>query len=220
MSASASEIFAGAIKDYGRGIVIGDMTTHGKGTVQNVMPVSPQMFQFLNRKDRGALKLTINQFYRVNGDSTQNLGVKSDVVLPSLLDHMEIGESSLDNALAFDQIDAADHNSLAYANADVTSKLKKQSKVRIAANEDFKKIQEDIKDYIERKNRKSIPLNAEQLRAERARDERDTKKDDDSDTDKDEDEGHVLPVTAYNDEVLNIAVDYVTLLQGTVTAQR
>jgi carboxyl-terminal processing protease len=220
MSASASEIFAGAIKDYGRGIVIGDMTTHGKGTVQNVMPVSPQMFQFLNRKDRGALKLTINQFYRVNGDSTQNLGVKSDVVLPSLLDHMEIGESSLDNALAFDQIDAADHNSLAYANADVTSKLKKQSKVRIAANEDFKKIQEDIKDYIERKNRKSIPLNAEQLRAERARDERDTKKDDDSDTDKDEDEGPVLPVTAYNDEVLNIAVDYVTLLQGTVTAQR
>lgn len=220
MSASASEIFAGAIKDYGRGIVIGDMTTHGKGTVQNVMPVSPQMFQFLNRKDRGALKLTINQFYRVNGDSTQNLGVKSDVVLPSLLDHMEIGESSLDNALAFDQIDAADHNSLAYANADVTAKLKKQSKVRIAANEDFKKIQEDIKDYIERKNRKSIPLNAEQLRAERARDERDTKKDDDSDTNKDEDEGPVLPVTAYNDEVLNIAVDYVTLLQGTVTAQR
>jgi carboxyl-terminal processing protease len=220
MSASASEIFAGAIKDYGRGIVIGDMTTHGKGTVQNVMPVSPQMFQFFNRKDRGALKLTINQFYRVNGDSTQNLGVKSDVVLPSLLDHMEIGESSLDNALAFDQIDAAEHSSLSFANADVRSQLNKQSKTRIAANDEFKKIQKNIQDYIERKNRKSIPLNAEQLRAERAKDEQDSKKNDDPDKEEDEDEAPVLPVTAYNDEVLNIAVDYVTLLRGNVTAQR
>ena len=219
MSASASEIFAGAIKDYGRGIVIGDMTTHGKGTVQNVMPVSPQMFQFFNRQDRGALKLTINQFYRVNGDSTQNLGVKSDVVLPSLLDHMEIGESSLENALAFDQIAPAEHTSLAYVNADVISKLKKQSGERVAANKDFQKVQKDIAEYIERKNRKSIPLNAEQLRAERAKDEQDSKEEDDAAADS-EDEGPVLPVTAYNDEILNIAVDYVQLLRGAVTAQR
>lgn len=221
MSASASEIFAGAIKDYGRGIVIGDMTTHGKGTVQNVMPVSPQMFQFFNRKDRGALKLTINQFYRVNGDSTQNLGVKSDVVLPSLLDHMEIGESSLDNALAFDQIAAAEHSSLrGYVSADVTSQLQKQSRTRIAANEEFQKIQADIKEYLERKNRKSIPLNADQLRAERKKNEKDTEKNDDDADANDDDDGPVLPVTAYNDEILNIAVDYVTLLRGNVTAQR
>lgn len=220
MSASASEIFAGAIKDYGRGIVIGDMTTHGKGTVQNVMPVSPQMFQFFNRKDRGALKLTINQFYRVNGDSTQNLGVKSDVVLPSLLDHMEIGESSLENALAFDQIAAAEHNALAYVNADVKSRLKKQSQARVAKNEEFKKIQEDIAEYVERKNRKSIPLNAEKLRAERSKDAEDSKDDGEPGDDEDEEDGPVLPVTAYNDEVLNIAVDYVELLRGAVTAQR
>lgn len=219
MSASASEIFAGAIKDYGRGIVIGDMTTHGKGTVQNVMPVSSQLFaSFFKPTQRGALKLTINQFYRVNGDSTQNLGVKSDLVLPSLLDHMEIGESSLDNALAFDQIAAAEHTSLAYVNADVISRLKKQSAKRIAANDEFKKIQEDIADYIERKNRKSIPLNAEKLRAERAKDEK--KDDDDDDADTDDGDGPVLPESAYNDEVLNIAVDYVEVLRGAVTAQR
>lgn len=222
MSASASEIFAGAIKDYGRGIVIGDMTTHGKGTVQNVMPVSPQMFQFFNRQDRGALKLTINQFYRVNGDSTQSLGVKSDVVLPSLLDHMEIGESSLDNALAFDQIAAAEHTSLAYVNADVRSRLKKQSAERVAGNEDFKKVQKEIAEYTERINRKSIPLNAEKLRAEREKEEDDSKEVDENKEAgaDDEDDGPVLPETAYNDEILNIAVDYVQLLRGAVTAQR
>ncbi|MDA0282781.1 MAG: carboxy terminal-processing peptidase, partial [Planctomycetota bacterium] len=188
LSASASEIFAGAIKDYGRGIVIGDETTHGKGTVQNVMPVSSQMFQFFNRKDRGALKLTINQFYRVNGDSTQNLGVKSDIVLPSLLDHMDVGESSLDNALAFDQIAPAEHNTLAFVNADVTSRLKQQSQARISENKDFGKIQKDIRDYVERKNRKTIPLNSEQLRIERAKEEKEREKDD-PDKEVDEKEG-------------------------------
>ena len=163
------------------------------------------------------MKLTINQFYRVNGDSTQNLGVKSDLVLPSLLDHMDIGESSLDNALAFDQIAESEYTSLAYVNADVTSRLKKKSAKRIAMNDEFKKIKKDIADYIERKKRKSIPLNAEKLRTERAKDE---KKDDDDDDDTDDEDGPVLPVTAYNDEVLNIAVDYVELLRGVVTAQR
>ena len=94
LSASASEIFAGVIKDYRRGIIIGDSSTHGKGTVQNVMNVGQTgLLSVLAPEDLGALKLTISQFYRVNGDSTQNLGVPSDVVLPSLLDHMDLGES-------------------------------------------------------------------------------------------------------------------------------
>jgi carboxyl-terminal processing protease len=131
---------------------------------------------------------------------------------------MDIGESSLDNALAFDQIAESEYTSLAYVNADVTSRLKKKSAKRIAINDEFKKIKKDIADYIERKNRKSIPLNAEKLRAERAKDEK--KDDDDDDDDTDDEDGPVLPVTAYNDEVLNIAVDYVELLRGVVTAQR
>jgi carboxyl-terminal processing protease len=130
---------------------------------------------------------------------------------------MEIGESSLDNALAFDQIAAAEHTSLAYVNADVVSRLKKQSVKRIAADDEFKKIQEDIADYVERKNRKSIPLNAEKLRAERAKDE---EKDEKDEEDTDDEDGPVLPESAYNDEVLNIAVDYVEVLRGAVTAQR
>lgn len=217
MSASASEIFAGAIKDYRRGIVVGDQTTHGKGTVQNVMPVGLNMFSFFNnRKDRGALKLTINQFYRVNGDSTQNLGVKSDVVLPSLLDHMDVGESSLDNALAFDRIAASDFEKLAYVNGDVIGKLTRSSQQRVGADDEFQKIQKDIKEYLERKNRKTVTLNEEKLRKERE----DDKKKKEDDEDEDEDEGPVLPETAYNDELLNIAIDYAELLGTRKTAQR
>lgn len=215
MSASASEIFAGAIKDYRRGIVVGDTTTHGKGTVQNVMPVSPQMFQFFNRKDRGALKLTINQFYRVNGDSTQTAGVKSDLILPSVIDHMDIGEGSLDNALDFDQIAAADFDSVAYVNADVLRRLKAASGKRISEDEEFQEIQTDIEEYLERKNRKSITLNEEQLRAERKQD-----KDDDEPEEEDDEDGPVFPESAYNDELLNIAVDYVEHLQTAKTAAR
>ena len=217
LSASASEIFAGAIKDYRRGIVVGDKTTHGKGTVQNVMPVGLNMFSFFNdRKDRGALKLTINQFYRVNGDSTQNLGVTSDVVLPSLLDNMEIGESSLENALAFDRIAASDFNMLAYVNGEVIDKLAKSSGERVAASKDFKGIQADIQKYLDRKKRMTVSLSEAKLRKER---EDDKKKDDDKDKDDDK-EGPVLPVTAYNDELLNIAVDYAELVGSRKTAKR
>lgn len=217
MSASASEIFAGAIKDYRRGIVVGDQTTHGKGTVQNVMPVGLNMFSFFNnRKDRGALKLTINQFYRVNGDSTQNLGVKSDIVLPSLLDNMDVGESSLDNALAFDRIAASDFDKLAYVNGEVIGKLTRSSQKRVGADAEFQKIQKEVQEYLERKNRKTVTLNEEKLRKERETD----RKKDEKDKDKDDDEGPVLPVTAYNDELLNIAIDYAELLGTRKTAQR
>jgi carboxyl-terminal processing protease len=214
MSASASEIFAGAIKDYKRGIVIGDSTTHGKGTVQEIKPVSAQMFRFFERTDRGALKLTINQFYRVNGDSTQNLGVKSDIVLPSLIDNMDIGESSLDNALAFDRIDPASFEKLGYVNDKLLKTLGARSAARTAKDEDLNKVRKDIGEYLERKNRKSITLNEKKLREERKSDKKDDK-DKDKDKKKDEPkEEPVLPKSGYNDELLNIAADYVELLEA------
>lgn len=218
MSASASEIFAGAIKDYRRGIVVGDSTTHGKGTVQNLMPVSSQMFQFFNRKDRGSLKLTINQFYRVNGDSTQKDGVTSDIVLPSLIDHMDIGESSLDNALAFDRIDPAEYESLAYVNKDVLARLQKQSAQRIAASKDFADIQADINRYLERKKRKSITLNEEKLKQERERDKKEEEADSEEENRKND--GPVLPDTPYNRELLSITVDYLESIRSAATAKR
>ncbi|MEX0728742.1 MAG: carboxy terminal-processing peptidase [Planctomycetaceae bacterium] len=219
LSASASEIFAGAIKDYDRGIIVGDQTTHGKGTVQNVMPVT-KSFQFLSSPDRGALKLTINQFYRVNGDSTQNLGVKSDVVLPSLIDHMDLGESFLDNALAFDRIAPAKHDQLKLRSGELVAKLATESQKRIAGNEEFQKLQKDIEKYLTRKNRKSITLNEAVLRQERDSDKTEDEKTLEEEEEKLTKDGPIFPKGHYNDEVLNISVDYISLLKGLDTAAK
>jgi len=221
LSASASEIFAGVIVDYNRGIVVGDYTTHGKGTVQNVMPVADPLFRFrlFQAEDRGALKLTIQQFYRVNGDSTQNRGVRSDIVLPSRIDHMDLGESFLDNALEFDRIERAK----GVYNAGLTSgpivdELQKSSKERIAKSEDFSKLKAQIDRLVERKNRKSVSLNEKVLGAERALEEETdeifpTIEGDGTSGDKEEEEKSVFPDTFYNNEVLEITSDYVSLLR-------
>jgi carboxyl-terminal processing protease len=222
LSASASEIFAAAIKDYHRGIVIGDTTTHGKGTVQNVMPVQNQMFRVLgNSANRGALKLTINQFYRVNGDSTQNRGIESDIVLPSMLDHMDLGESFLENALAFDRIDPAQHVIYDVVTPGILTALRTNSAARVSAEPKFQEIQRDISRYLERKNRKAVSLNEEQLRREREADKaaEDVAKAEEEKEAKGND-GPIFPEDAYNKEVLHIATDYVQLLRQAKTAQR
>ncbi len=221
LSASASEIFAGAIKDYRRGIVVGDSTTHGKGTVQNVMPVNAPMFSFFDRKERGALKLTINQFYRVNGDSTQKQGVRSDIVLPSLLDHMDLGESSMENALPFDRIQAANHESLAYVNQDVITTLTQRSQKRVPENADLQKTQARISEYVDRKNRKTITLNEAKAKAERERDKAKKENEDDLEGDAPpKKDGPIFPDNGYNNEVLSITVDYVDYLKRAATAQK
>jgi len=229
LSASASEIFAGAIKDYKRGIVIGGAATHGKGTVQNVMPVTMKRFSLpvFTTPDRGALKLTISQFYRVNGDSTQSRGVQSDVILPSMLDHMDLGEASLDNALEFDRIAPADFDSLSMVTPEMISTLRQRSQRRVAADTDFQKTQEAIEEYLERKQRKMISLNEEKFREDRKKDdeagdgetglEDDT---DEADDETDEDDGPVFPDDHYSNEVLRITLDYLGLLNGLKTVQR
>ena len=102
-SASASEIFAGVIKDYNRGLIIGDSSTFGKGTVQSVIELNRYFLPKDGAPDLGALKLTIQQFYRANGDSTQINGVSPHVHLPSIRDYMDFGESKMDNALKFEK---------------------------------------------------------------------------------------------------------------------
>ncbi len=219
LSASASEIFAGAIKDYQRGIVVGDETTHGKGTVQNVMPVTSAML-FLNKQDRGALKLTIQQFYRVNGDSTQNLGVTSDIVLPSLLDHFDnVGEASLDNALPFDKIPPAPHVSAGMFSNDVVSTLRNRSQRRVGADPKFQEIQKDIARYLERKNRKSISLNEAVLKAERSQSKKEEAEADKEDPSSRGD-APIFAEEAYNNEVLQISLDYATMLRNPQAAQK
>ncbi|HTI51698.1 MAG TPA: carboxy terminal-processing peptidase [Planctomycetaceae bacterium] len=217
LSASASEIFAGVIKDYGRGLLVGDRTTHGKGTVQNVTNVGKQILLF-KPQDLGALKLTIQQFYRVNGDSTQNLGVPSDVVLPSLMDNMDLGEQFLDNAMPFDHIDAARYRKLAMVPADMTT-IRDQSRKRVAANSDFQKTEKDIEKYLARKQRKMVSLNEEELRKERVEEEQKTRDKAVSSDDMTE-AGPVFPDNSYNNEVLAITMDYLTQLRAAPTAKK
>ncbi len=105
-SASASEILAAAMQDYGRALIIGSMHTHGKGTVQAVVELNRYRYPFRTTKtgDLGALKMTIQKFYRINGGSTQFRGVSPDLVVPSMLDHLESGEQYMDYALPWDQV--------------------------------------------------------------------------------------------------------------------
>ncbi len=105
LSASASEIFAAAMQDYKRAVIIGGNQTYGKGTVQNILPIN--QFYPNYQKDLGFLKMTIQKFYRVNGGSTQKEGVYSDIAIPSRYSYMKFGERDLDGALAWDKVPQA-----------------------------------------------------------------------------------------------------------------
>jgi carboxyl-terminal processing protease len=109
-SASASEILAAALQDYGRAFIIGGAHTHGKGTVQAMMDLNRNLplFQLQRYEDLGALKLTIQKFYRINGGSTQYKGVEPDLVVPSVADYLESGEKYLDYSLPWDQVESVD----------------------------------------------------------------------------------------------------------------
>ena len=103
-SASASEIFAGAIQDYGRALIVGQQT-YGKGTVQNAHPLNYTIFG--RKPELGQLNVTIGKYYRITGESTQDRGVTPDIALPSLIDANEVGESTRDRALPWDHIEPA-----------------------------------------------------------------------------------------------------------------
>ena len=140
LSASASEIFAAAMQDYKRAVIIGGKQTYGKGTVQSVLDLN----RYHNLKeDIGALKITIQKFYRINGGSTQLEGVHSDIMLPSRYTYMEIGERDLTNPLKFDKVPEANYalwNNYANFNEVIDN-----SKKRIANNTYFKLIDENAK---------------------------------------------------------------------------
>ena len=137
-SASASEILAGALQDYGRAILIGDKSTFGKGTVQNIANL-PDKF--------GALKITIAQFYRVSGGSTQNMGVVPDIVLPSINNHMEIGESHLENALPWKKIKSLDYKQ-DQTIQNYLPALIEQSQKRINEHPLFQEVEKEIDEYL------------------------------------------------------------------------
>jgi carboxyl-terminal processing protease len=165
-SASASEIFAGAIQDYGRGLVIGE-PTFGKGTVQNLVDLDRWP---ANEETRfGQVKLTIAQFFRVSGGSTQHRGVVPDIRFPVTVDANEFGESTYDNAIPWTRIAAVEHRR--YGNfAPLLPRLGQRHEARIAADPEFRWWVEDVERFREEKARGWISLNEAERRAERKAD--------------------------------------------------
>jgi len=153
LSASASEIFAGAIQDYERGFVVGEQT-FGKGTVQIQLPVR-----------EGQLKLTESKFYRVSGESTQNLGVVPDIELPAFYDAETVGESSEKNALPWDKINAVPHRRYNLTDLPV-DRLIERHKSRLNQDPDLRYLSDELALMKERRAQQSISLNEEQRREE------------------------------------------------------
>ncbi len=219
-SASASEIFAGAIKDYQRGIVVGDHHTHGKGTVQTLLNLSRQLFRHDKAPPLGALKITMQQFYRPSGFSTQNRGVLSDIELPSITSHLDVGESDLDYAMKFDQVQAVPFQKTQRVNPVMVAQLRQRSEQRRAAAEDFQKLEKRIARYKAQKERKSISLHEEKFFAEREALEDEEEKLREGLVDEDDEDQPIFERNYYNNEALDITLDYVQLLAGGRLAAR
>jgi carboxyl-terminal processing protease len=145
-SASASEIVAGALQDYGRALIVGDTSTYGKGTVQNLNPLRPFIWSANESitNDPGTVKITIRKFYRVSGASTQLKGVTPDIVLPDALSYStSIGEDSLENALPWDTIPSVNYDKLNLVQP-YLAQLRLRSEARLVTNQDFIYIRQDI----------------------------------------------------------------------------
>ncbi|MFT5881695.1 MAG: carboxyl-terminal processing protease [Crocinitomicaceae bacterium] len=165
-SASASEILAGALQDYNRALVVGTSSTFGKGTVQQPMDISRLMPFFANRKRAGYLKPTIQKFYRVSGMSTQNKGVEADIVLPNIMDAIEVGEKYLYYALAYDKIRKAPGYKAAARENLFIAQLKGMSLERLQQSKDFVYLEDDVKRTKERIEKNELSLNLKKRQAE------------------------------------------------------
>ncbi len=218
-SASASEIVAGALQDYGRALVIGG-DTFGKGTVQSVVPVVPPGNGFLGAlvggDPQGALKVTIQEFYRINGTSTQEIGVVPDIALPTMMSVLYPRESELDHALKNSTIKAAEYDKLTNVTSDIQSKVKSLSEARRQKSTDFDKLAKDIEQAKTRKSDKTISLNEEKRKkaAEEAKDEEGLSVPDATplvevkSLRRSSEAPKVSPDNFYNRELLQISVDY------------
>jgi len=210
LSASASEILAGAIQDYHRGLIVGDTATHGKGTVQSLQNLGDE-YGVPFPPNLGALKITVQQFFRPNGDSTQKRGVLSDIVLPSVTDHMDIGESDLDYAIDFRHVDRSRFAPYDLVSDPLVTKLQAESAERVKKSEDFAKLLKRIDLYQQRKALKAVTLNekkffeeGEEANADKAEEERLTEEVTDN---------KKIKRDFYLNEVLAITRDYVNALR-------
>lgn len=157
-SASASEILAGALQDYGRALIVGDASTHGKGTVQTLLGLN----QFVKtQNDLGTLKITIRKFYRASGSSTQLKGVVPDIILPSVNNYAEVGEASLPNALPWDTVKSASFEPVNVV-PPALPELRKRSEARVAVDKDFAYVRDEIERFKKVKEEKTVSMNEEE----------------------------------------------------------
>ncbi len=213
-SASASEILAGAIQDYHRGLIVGDPTTHGKGTVQSLLDLG----QEIRLPDMGALKITIQQFYLPGGQSTQRQGVMSDIVLPAITASFDSSEADLDYSLPSDQVQEARHTDYKMVDSSLLAKLRVKSSERVRQSEGFDRLLKRIEMYQAQKDEDYVSLNREKFMQRRA----------ELDAQREQEEqilGSQIPKKEvfhkdyYNTEILNIAKDYVEAVNQLDLAQ-
>ena len=219
-SASASEILAGAIQDYHRGLIVGDRSTHGKGTVQSLMDLGQKLFPgYPNLDPYGALKITMSQFYRPNGDSTQKRGVVSDIELPSLTTHLaDVGEADLDYPVAFDRVEPMHYKPFDDVNPAVCTQLRQLSEQRVQASEKFQKVVRNIARYKDQKARKYVTLNEQKFLKERAELNADREEEKAIEKHSELSDG-AIDRDFYLDEALAIVTDYLNL-QHVANVQR
>ena len=162
LSASASEIVAGALQDYGRALIVGDSTTFGKGTAQILVPLAP----FFHAGSLGAVKVTMAKFYRPSGASTQLKGVRPDIVLPSATDLPDLGESKLPNALPWDVLPP-----VPFAKFDLTrpvmAELREKSRQRVEMDPGFRLVRKELVMAETAQDAKSLSLNEDVRRREK-----------------------------------------------------
>lgn len=219
-SASASEILAGAIQDYRRGLIVGDASTHGKGTVQSLLDLGRQIFRIPNPPNLGALKITMQQFYRPSGDSTQKRGVIPDIVLPSMSNEVGVGEGELSYAIEFDRVPTAQFPGYNMVSSDTVDRLKRRSTERIQNSTEFTKELAKIERYKQLKDEKAIPLQEAKYKARR-----DAEKVAEAEEEKhlEERQGagqrEVFKDDFYNREVVDITLDYLEELANNKVAR-
>src|SRR5712691_7900466 len=170
-SASASEIFAAALQDYGRAVVVGDKNTFGEGTVQTILAIGrfPSLLGKHSDED-GGVKLTIQKFYRVAGGSTQLHGVASDIVVPSLSDLPEFGEGALKNALAYDEVAKAKYTKWSDNHSLFIDQLRRRSEERVKGDPEFHYVTEDMNRLRHKIDENRISLNEDTRKKEVAED--------------------------------------------------
>ena len=168
LSASASEIFAGAMADYGRAVIVGDEASYGKGTVQVPRGLADYMPYFTSREGCGMIKVTTQKFYRVGGASTQLKGVSSDIVLPTVTAGLRLGEGEQDYAMPYDEIPRAGGYVKSSRISRILPELMARSKARMAQDKDMQYTREDIERARERQEKNIVSLNKAERQAENA----------------------------------------------------